>query len=156
MTTSWTTTLTGVAANGNVTQLYPDFCTAGAGAGTQGEQVRRPAGGTISNIMVSGDGTNSGTLELYDITGISEGADVDTAATITNAQLVAALAKSPPTARKIADVPIAGTDHVPIWRPGGTAPTVQQGLAGRFVSSGDCTLNIVATGLFEKYDRSGT
>ena len=152
--TPWTKRITSVAADGNLQQLYPDFCTAGAGVGTQGEQVRRPTEGTISEMTLSGDGTNAVLVELYDIDGNSEGADVDTLTAITNAKLTAALAKSPPTAKLIGKVQLAGTDIVNFIRAGGTGVPVMKGLAIR-VSPAGATLdvNINATGLFQKYER---
>jgi len=154
--TPWTKRLTAVASNGNLTQLYPDFCTAGAAAGTQGEAVRRPTGGTISQLVVSGDGANAGTLELYDMDGTTEGANVDSAATVSNAQLVAALAKSPPTAKLIAKVLLAGTDQLTVFRAGSAGAPCLRGLVARFSNAGPtgtCDLNLSATGIFEKYER---
>ena len=154
--TPWAVTLTQVAATGNLTQLYPVFCTAGAGAITQGEVVRRPCEGTINELLVSGDGSNSGTLELYDLNGNDGGADVDTLAAITNAQLVAMLAASPPTAKLIKHVTIAGTDQLRAVTSGSAGTPCMKGLAARFSSgspAGNCILNINATGLFQKYER---
>lgn len=155
--TPWAKRVTSVAVDGDVQQLYPDFCTAGAGGGTQGELVRRPTMGTISGLTISGDGTNAVLVELYDINGVEEGADVDTLVAITNAKLVAALAKSPPTAKLIAKMQIAGTDQLPVVRPGGTGMPVLRGLGIRVSPAGATVdININASGLFEKYENHGT
>lgn len=154
--TPWSVRVTATAPDGNLTQLYPDFCTAGAAAGTQGELVRRPTEGTIGELTVSGDGTNAGTIELYDMDGNSEGADVDSAATITNANLVAALAASPPRAKLIKKVKIAGTDQLTVVRAGSAGTPCMKGLVARFSMSqptGTVDININSTGLFQKYER---
>ena len=150
---TWPITLTAVASNGNVTQLYPAWCSAGAGGGTQGEAVRRPVDGMVAELHVLGDGTNAGTLELWDVSGVDLGADVDTATTISNAQITAGVSAG--TARKILDIDIAGTDKI-ITNLKNT--TIMKGLAARFSNAGptgSCNLNIQSSGIYQKYDNVG-
>jgi len=152
--TPWPLALATVAATGNITQCYPAFCTAGAGAGTQGELVRRPTEGTINSLTVVGDGSNAGTLELWDASGVDAGADVDTLAVVTNAQMATLVAAG--KAKLIASVLIAGTDQLTVFNAGSAGAPCMKGLCARFSNAGPtgaATININATGLFQKYER---
>jgi hypothetical protein len=150
---SWVITLSAVASNGNVTQLYPSWAAVGEAPATASPSLplRVPGEGHLFSVQIATDGTNGGTLELYDMNGADLGADVSSAATITNAQLVSALAA-------VAGLPFrrgrlmwqqafAGT-------PGATSPfmvgqTFLRGLAGRFYNAGPtgtCTITLVVDG----------
>lgn len=91
------------------------------------------------------DGTNSFTLQLYDISGIEQGIDVSSAAVITDAQLATALAAG--KAKLIFSQLIAGSGLTPI-APVGPAGFMK-GLAARAWNSGPtgtCSLNIGVEG----------
>jgi len=141
---TWPITLTGVAADGDGTQLYPAWCSAGVAAGAAGDK-RRPVDGMVAELHILGDGTNAGTLQLYDMNGDDEGAEVSSAAAVTNAQIVAGLAAG--RARLIADIDIAGSDKI-VTNLKNT--TIMKGLVGRFVGSGSCTLTIQSSGIYQK------
>lgn len=150
MSTGWNSgSIAAVAAAGNLTQLYPSTCTAGSGATTQGTEVRRPCDGTLISCQVETDGVNGGKLELWDVDGSDGGADVNTAAAITNAQLTAAIAKG--RARLVYEQTFLGTSGARLNLAGGMP--IARGLAARFSNAGvagTITLSIVSRGLFMK------
>lgn len=141
----WVISLSMVASNGNVTQLYPDYAAAGADPTTAatGDQLRQPCEGQLIALQVASDGTNAGILELYDISGTELGIDVSSAATITDTQLDAAITAN--TAKRILVQNFAGSGLTP-WAPVGPA-SFMKGLAARAVGgAGACTLNLVVHG----------
>lgn len=147
--------LTFVGATGNLTQVYFPGCTAGAGTGASGSQKRMPAGGTIFNAEVQPDGTNGGTIELWDIDGNDGGANVDTGTTITNAQKNVAAALSPPMARLIYTQSFAGSGTTRLAINKGTR--FNWGLAVRFVAAaGTCNVNFDVEQGFKKIWIAGT
>jgi hypothetical protein len=141
----WVVALSLVAANGNVTQLYPAYAAAGSdpATATPANQVRKPCEGQLISCQVASDGTNAGILELYDISGSDLGINVSSAATITDAQLDAAIAAN--KAKLILVQNFAGSGLTP-WSPVGPAGFTK-GLAARAVgATGTCTLNLVVHG----------
>src|SRR3954466_1937772 len=92
-TDPWVVSLTAVASSGDITQLYPAGGSAGVApaSATNGQLIRRPYAGAIHSIQVKPDGTNGGTLELYDINGLELGVDVSSGTAITDAVLQAAI-----------------------------------------------------------------
>lgn len=141
----WVVDLTIVAANGNVTQLYPDYAVAGTdpATATVAQQVRKPCEGQLISLQLASDGTNAGILELYDISGDELGINVSSAAVISDAQLDAAIAAG--KAKRILVQNFAGSGLTP-WAPVGPA-SFMKGLAARAVgASGACTLNLVVHG----------
>lgn len=143
----WVCPLTIVAATGNLTQLYPQWATAGINpaTATSGQQVRYPCEGKMTSLQCFTDGTNAFTLELYDISGMELGADVSSAAVITNAQLVAALAAG--KAKLIFKQNIAGNGLTPMT-PVGPAGFMK-GIAARAWNvgpTGTCELNLSVEG----------
>ena len=153
---SWVITLTGVAADGNVTQLYPAKCSAGIapGSATNGQQIRRPCNGTLYNIQIKTDGTTSGSLELYDIDGAKAGADVSSLTVITDTQLDAAITAG--DASLIFDQNFAATPTTPI----SVSPRgFMKGLAARYVQSGGTggtiVVNLVVSGGYRKTTKVG-
>ena len=142
MSDSWVCALTGVTAGtGNVTQLYPVWASAGVNpfaSMTSGQVIRKPNGGSYGSITVQTDGTNGGTIELWDVSGIEISVDVSSAAVITDAQIDAAVTAG--KARLIWSQNFTSTA-------GAVSPwSVQQmfskGLAARYAGSGTCSLNI--------------
>lgn len=88
----WVVPLTAVTtATGDLTQVYPSFCPAGVNPAVAvlGDQIRQPLGGKLYSTQIQTDGTNGGIIELWDVNGEDIGANVSSATTITNAQLVA-------------------------------------------------------------------
>jgi len=134
-----------VAANGNVTQCYPASSPAGINPATAvpGENVRQPCEGQVTSLQCLTDGTNAFIIELYDISGIEIGVDVSSAAVISNAQLVAAIAAG--RATLIFEQNVAGSGLTP-FAPIGPF-RIMKGIAARAVgASGTCKLNMVVQG----------
>lgn len=141
-----------VAANGNVTQLYPPWCSTGVdpATATNAQMVRTPSSGELISCQVETDGSNAGVIELYDINGIELGIDVSSGTTITDAQLDAAIAAG--HAKLIYSQNVVATGITP---PSCGYRKILHGLAARFVgAAGACRLNIVSSGLY--YKRHGT
>ena len=144
---SFTTSVTGVAATGNLKQVYSPFCTAGSGSTATGTQKRRPVAGSLFLVEVQTDGVNGGTIEVFDINGELEGADVDTSDVITNAQLTSAIAANRAVKMFTQQFAGSGTARLAINR--GTR--FSKGLALRFVAAaGSCIVNIQWEGGQEK------
>lgn len=146
----WVVTLTGVAADGNVTQLYPAWAAAGANpaVATLGQQIRQPIEGQVISLQIRTDGTNGGVIELYDINGTQAGANVSSAAVITDTQLDAAIAAG--NAKLIYTQNFIASPETPInmgWK------GFQKGLAARYVGSGFCDLNLVINGGYRYIDK---
>lgn len=154
MTMAWGgVPLTFVAASGNLTQLYPSWINDGKGNATGGDPavagpgtlLRKPCEGELISVQVSTDGTNGGTIEIWDIAGDDAGADVSQAAVITNAQAVALKAAGKARLLYTQNVVASGVTPPAANYQG----RFMRGLAARFVSAaGACTLNIVASGGF--------
>lgn len=146
---SFTVSLNAVTSTGNLKQVYSPFCTAGAGTGASGSQKRRPVEGSLFLAEVQTDGVNGGTIEVFDINGALDGADVDTSDVITNAQLTAAIAAGRAVKMYTQQFAGSGTARLAINR--GTR--FSKGLALRFWNSGptgSCTVNIQWEGGQEK------
>ncbi len=162
-TEGWVCPLTAVAATGDVTQLYPAWVSAGvAKAGsTSGQLIRRPLQGALHSIQVENDGTNGGTLQIYDIDGGQNGADVSSATAITNAQLSAAITAG--RAKLIFEQTFSGTAGAQIVNAPGVYRAFLKGLAARFSNAaggggsaqGTCTLNLVVGGGYFKVESRG-
>lgn len=138
---AFTVNLTAVSSTGNLKQVYSPKCTPGAGTGASGSQKRQPNEGVLWNAEVKTDGTNGGTIEIYDINGADIGADVDTLDAITNAQLTSLLASGKATLMWTQSFAGSGSARLAITR--GT--TFSKGLAARFWNAGvvgTCVLNI--------------
>ncbi len=159
-TNAWVITLTSVAATGNVSQLYPVICSAGVNPATanNGDLIRKPMQGALHSLQVETDGSHSGALEVYDISGIDLGIDVSSAVVITNAQLAAAITAG--TAELIFAQNFAGTSGSGTVNAPGIYRSFMKGLAARFISDagtgvGTCTLNLVVSGGFQKTESRG-
>lgn len=141
-------------ATANLKQLYPTYAAAGVNpaSATTGQSIRFPRGGTLVSLQVETDGTNAGTLELYDISGFEVGADVSSATAITDAQLTAGLADG--RAKLIFRQNFAGSGLTP-WAPVGPRGFMK-GLAARAVgSSGTCYLNMTVRDGFDYTTKAG-
>lgn len=137
--------LTGVGATGNLTQIYPTYAPAGAdpATATPAQLVREPCEGELIGAQFATDGTNGGTIELWDVAGDDGGADVSQAAVITNAQLTVAVNKG--KARLIYSQNLVGTGVTP---PFPSYFRLMRGLAARWVSSGNASISGSMTGLY--------
>ncbi len=141
-----------VASNGNVTQLYPTYCSAGTAiaTATPAQMVRVPTGGELVSLQVETDGTNGGIVQIYDVDGLDAGADISAGTTITNTQLVALIAAG--KAKLIYEQNVIGTGLTP---PSTGYKRFLKGLAGRFVgAAGSVKLNMSVNGGF--YKRHGS
>lgn len=125
--------------------FYPFAQRAAAIPTTAGQLYRRPAGGQFGQISVETDGTDGGTIQLYDINGLDVGADVSSNEVITNAQLITGIVNrfaKPLWEQNFAASP--GATLVWNWSQG-----FLRGLAARFVGSGTCKLNVIGDGGFQ-------
>jgi len=152
----WVCTLTGVAATGDVTQLYPVWASAGVdpASATNGQIMRYPCGGVLYNIQIETDGSTAGSLELYDISGAELGIDVSSADVITDTQLDTAIAAN--NAKLIYEQNFSATPSTPI----NVSPrSIMKGLAARYVQTGGTggtiKLNLVVKGGFRKTVKVG-
>lgn len=142
-----------VTATGNLKQLYPSYCPDGAarGAGrTPGVAIREPTGGTLLNVQVMTDGTNGGTIELWDVNGVDGGIEVSGAGntTITDTQLDTLAAAG--RAKLIWRQNVVADGTTP---PMATPRTFLHGLAARFIASGgQVELNLVVDGGYRLLD----
>lgn len=135
--------LTATTATGNLQQLFPTYFPAGSAATTPGSLRRKTANGTLLSAQVETDGILGGILQLWDIAGDWAGANINTATTITNAELVAAQAAG--RAHLIWEQNFTGSSGASLK---GTSPrTFMFGLAARFIGSGGtCSLNLSVDG----------
>lgn len=157
-TEGWVIPLTAVAADGNVTQLYPAWVSAGVAksSSTNGQLIRRPLQGALHSIQIEPNGTDGGTVEIFDIDGGEAGANVSSATAITDSQLDAAIAAG--KAKKIWEQQFAGTVGTGPVNAAGIFRAFQKGLAARFSNggpTGTCTLNLVVSGGYEKVESRG-
>lgn len=161
-TDAWVIDLTAVAATGNVQQLYPVWVSAGVNPATalNAQLIRRPLQGALHSIQIKSNGANGGTIEIWDIDGISLGIDVSSATTITNAQLTAAITAG--KAKLIWTESYASSVGTPPMNAAGIYRAFQHGLAARYSNDdaapgpqGICTLNLVVSGGFEKVESRG-
>ncbi len=162
-TEGWVCPVTAVTTTGDVTQLYPAWVSAGvAKAGsTNGQLLRRPLQGALQSIQIEPDGSNGGTIQIYDIDGGPFGADVSSATAITNAQLTAAITAG--QAKLIFEQTFAGTIGSGVVNAPGIFRAFMKGLAARFTNAGGamgapagaCTLNLVVSGGYEKVESRG-
>lgn len=158
MPQGWVCSLSAVSATGDVTQLYPANCTAGVAksSSSNGQLIRRPLQGALHSIQLETDGTNAGTIQIYDIDGGAWGADVSSATTITNTQLSAAISAG--KAQLIFEQNFAGTPGSGIVNAPGVYREFLHGLAARMVNAGPtgtCKLNLVVGGGYEKVESRG-
>lgn len=150
--TPWVITLSAVAANGDLTQLYPASCTAGSGLLTSGTLVRSPCEGVLVNCQVEPDGVNGGEIQLWDVNGADAGADVNTATAITNAQLAALIAAG--KARQIYGQKFSGSSGSRLAIAYGVP--VMHGIAARYINAaGTIDLNLVVGGCCRKTELVG-
>jgi hypothetical protein len=148
-TDGWVVSLTAVASNGNLTQLYPVWATAGVAkaSSTAGQWIRVPSGGALHSIQIEPNGTDGGKIEIYDLAGNQAGADVSSATTITNAQLTAAITAG--HAKLIWEQQFAGTVGTGPANASGIFRSFLGGLVARFSNAGPtgtCVLNLVVEG----------
>jgi hypothetical protein len=142
----WVTDLTAVASNGNVTQVYPSWASAGVAraAATVGQLIREPVGGSCSGLQIETDGVNGGTLELWDVNGHDIGADVSSLTVITNAQLTTMISRG--DAKLIHKQNFIASPETPV----NIGPfSFVKGLAARFSNSGpsgSCSINLKVAG----------
>jgi len=159
MTTTWVQSLTDVGPAGDITQLYPASCTVGTGLMTTGTERRKPTGGTLYHAQAYTDSLAGGIIELWDMTGLIEGAanNVDTADQITDAFVAAEIAAG--RGRLIWSQAIVGAA-------GGSKSLVSipipfvRGMCARFHTAGGptgdtCQLTISADGGFYKFPIAG-
>lgn len=137
--------LTGVTSTGNLRQIYPAYAPVGIAkaTATPAQMVREPMEGELIGAQFATDGTNGGTIELWDVAGDDGGADVSTTDVITNAQLVVAQNKG--LARLIYSQNLVGTGVTP---PFPSYFRLMRGLAARWVSSGNASISGSMTGLY--------
>jgi hypothetical protein len=129
----WSISIAATATStGNIQQLFPDWCTVGTTATTPGSLRRKTSEGVYKSLTITPDGTNGGLFELWDIDGEEAGANINTAAVISAAQLAAAIAAG--KARLIKTVLTTGSASVQI--PISTGGPFLKGLAARFSNSG--------------------
>lgn len=139
--------LTGGGATGDLTQLYPNWFTAGSALPiSPGGTLRTPMQGRIGQVSIQTDGTNAGTVELWDICGLDYPADVSSAAAITNAQLLVLQTRGKAKLMWSQNFAASPADPAP-WS---LAMGFMHGLAARYVGSGVCALNIIAEGGYQK------
>lgn len=148
----WVCALTGVANNGVVTQLYPVNCTVGTNpaTATNGQLIRGPVEGTLYSMQVETDGTNAGTIQLFDISGLELGVDVSSATAMTDAVVAAAITAG--KAKLIYEQNFVAAPTTPI---GIGYASFQKGLAARLVSAGSCSLNLTVSGGYRKTEKVG-
>lgn len=159
MTMAWSPiVLNDVAADGILTQLFPDTVTAGSGATTSGTEVRYACEGVLLRAEVyTNDGTG-GEIELWDVAGDAEGGDndVNVDVEITNAYLLAQKALG--RARLIWKQGFSGTvgSRYPVFN---QRVPFMHGLAARFIvaAPGDkeITLSLVCDGGYRKVQICG-
>lgn len=138
---AWIVTLSAVASNGDLTQLFPTWCAAGVNPATAtvGQEIRRAVDGQLKAAQVKTDNTNAGYVEIWDLNGADVGADVSSATTVTNAQLVALQALG--RAKLIWNQNFTATSGA--TTPNSWGKDFMHGLAARFVGgAGSCTLNV--------------
>jgi hypothetical protein len=135
--------LTGVAADGDLKQIYLQYTPTGTSkaTATPAQLVREPCEGELIGAQFATDGTNGGTIELWDVAGDDGGADVSTADTITDAQLQVAIAKG--VARLIYSQNLVATGVTP---PFPSYFRFMRGLAARWVSDGSANISGSMTG----------
>lgn len=154
-TDAWVITLTGVAADGDVTQLYPAWCSAGVNpaSATNAQLIRKPYEGALHSIQIKPDGTNPGSIEIYDINGIELGVNVSSATAITDTVLNAAITAG--KAKLIFNQSFTGSVGSGVVNAPGIFRGFSKGLAARFVGSGTCTLNLVVNNGYAKVESRG-
>ena len=149
-------TLTAVAANGDITQLFPSNCAAGSGATSSGTLRRQPTEGILYRCEVMPSDSYGGVFELWDVAGATQGGsnNVDTGTALTDSYVDAEVAAG--RGKLIWKQSFKGdagaraavfTQRVPFLR----------GLAARYVDSagGDCTVSLVVDGGYRKTEISG-
>jgi hypothetical protein len=156
--------LNAVTSTGNLTQVYPSWnryindkganVTVGDAIPiAAGGLLLRPEGGRIGQVSVETDGTDGGTIQLYDISGLDVGADVSSATTITNTQLTTGISAG--KAKLLWEqnfAAAAGATIVYDWSAG-----FMRGIAARFVgTAGTCAISLKAEGGFSWRIVAGT
>jgi hypothetical protein len=144
------------SATGALTQLYPDWVTAGQNPGTAGNIIRRPTDGILHELSIYPNSVQGGILELWDLAGEMSGTnDVSSADQMTNTYLTAQLARINPRAKLIwkqefkADAGLTTKKFT-------QRVQLKFGLAVRWITAGvtanteTCILNVVSEGLYNK------
>lgn len=157
MINTWIIPIAAVAdSTGVLTQLFPPWCPAGAdpATATPGDQLRKPCEGFMRSAQIMTDGTNGGTIELWDVNGFDLGLDMSTTTAITAAQLTALIALG--KAQQIWAMRFTSTA-------GASTPNIfgkqfVHGLAARYINAGaagTCTINADVEGGFRLLDTAG-
>lgn len=154
MLSTWIVELDGVTSSGDLTQLFPTWCPAGADPATAvpGDLLRKPCEGFMRGAQIATDGSNGGVIELWDVNGFDLGLDMSTGETITNAQLNSLITLG--KAKQIWSQRFTATA-------GASTPSIfgkqfVHGLAARYVSgAGTCTLNADIEGGFRLLETAG-
>lgn len=147
--------LSGVAANGNLKQLYPTWAPIGAVLpATVGQLTRYPRGGKLYGAQVKTDGTNGGIIELWDVNARDIGVDVSSSDVITDAELTTLISMG--LAKLMWSQNFTSSA-------GATTPWVMgmgflHGLAARYVQTAlgaTCSLNLDVEGGFDLVGNAG-
>lgn len=137
-------------ATGDVTQLFPTWMgvgvahTPGAPA-APGAQVRQPRQGKLESIQVQTDGTNGGTIEIWDVNGEDAGLDMSSDST----PLISDTILTGLVTRGLAKLIYAQnfTSTAGAATPSAPFRAFSRGLAARFIgAAGACSLNLVVEG----------
>lgn len=149
--------LSAVVLTGVGTQIYYPTCTPGvAPSSSPGTQYREPIHGVLHSLEIEPDGSNGGELEVWDMNGRDGGADVNTAAVVTNAQIAAAIAAG--KARLMYSQKFTGATGAVVRTVRGSAMPFQHGLVARFKNvggTGTISLNLMTSGLCRKIEIAG-
>lgn len=135
------------ATTGDLTQVYPTWMAAGIDKATavNGQKIRKPTGGIINSIQIETDGTNGGTIQIWDINGEMIGANVSSATAITAAQLTSLIALG--KAKLLYEMNFTST--VGAVTPAAVDRVFSYGIAARFSNAGvtgACKLNLTVNG----------
>ncbi len=156
--TPFVVTLSAVGTTGNATQIFYDTMTAGqAISNTPGRQYREAMHGVLHALEVEPDGSDGGTLQIWDLNGRDGGADVNLGSVVTNAQIAAAIAAG--KGRLIYEQKFTGTTGTTVRSVRGAAMPFQHGLVARFsmgTPAGSCKLDLMTSGLCRKIEISGS
>jgi hypothetical protein len=149
----WVVDLAFVASNGNLTQLYPAWCSAGINpaTATNGQLIRQAIEGILYNVQVQTDLTNAGIIEIWDINGADAKADVSSATVITDAQKNTLVTAG--QAKLVYSQNFIASPETPF---NAYPRSFQHGLAARFVgAAGSIKLNLVVAGGYRKTEKLG-
>lgn len=151
----WVVDVTAVASNGDLTQIYPTWCSAGTapGSAVNADQIREPTPARMSSFQVKTNSIDGGIIELWDINGLDGGADVSSLAAITNTQATAL--QTAGKAKLVYQQNFTADPDTPLVNKGPIF--FAHGIAARFVgSTGTATLNFsIESGGYRKTTKVG-